>query len=136
MTGRALVATVCVAFLTIAPVVGHHLITEVYDVRRTTTIEGSIAGIVLKNPHTFVHLSVAGDEGRMRTWAIELEGATKLQQQGIGRRTFDIGDRLLVCGNPGRDASEYRLLMLQLTRPADGFAVSRHVEESEAVCSD
>jgi len=118
-----------------APVLAHHLITEVYDVTRAMTISGSVERVVLKNPHTFVHLSVLDDEGRTRTWAVELEGATKLRRQGIDSKTFTIGDEVTVCGNPGRDASQYRLLMLELRRPGDGFAASRRVEESEAGCT-
>lgn len=135
MRGRPgqLIVWLVVALAT--PVFAHHIITEVYDVKRTMTIEGQVDRLVLKNPHTFVHLSVVGDEGRTRTWAVELEGATRLQRQGIGGETFEIGDELTVCGNPGRDASQYRLLMLELRRPSDGLSVSRRVEESEAECT-
>ena len=134
MAGRTCAAFVVIACLAVAPVRGHHLITEVYDVAQTTTITGRVAGVVLKNPHTFVHLSVVSGEGQTRTWAVELEGATKLRQLGIDSDTFDIGDQLTVCGNPGRDASQYRLLMLELRRARDRFTVSRRVAESEATC--
>ena len=102
-----------------------HLIAEVYDVKRTMTVDGRVDRIVLRNPHAFVHLSVVGTEGQSRTWAIELEGATTLRRRGVDGATFKIGDQLTVCGNPGRDASQYRLLMLGLRRPSDSFSMHR-----------
>ena len=89
---------------------------------------------MLTNPHAFIHLSVVGDEVRTRTWAVELEGATQLRQKGIDGTTFAIGDAVTVCGNAGRDVSQYRLLMLKLRRLSDGFAVHRRVDESDAEC--
>lgn len=133
---RAVCAT-AVAVTTLVPVLGgHHLITEVYDVSRTTTIEGHVDALVLTDPHAFVHLSVVGVEGQERIWAVELEGASVLRRSGIGAKTLARGDRLAVCGHPGRDASQYRLLMLELRRPADGVSVSRHVPEGGAVCRE
>ena len=129
------VSIVLLAAATAGPVLGHHLIAEVYDVKRTMTVDGRVDRIVLRNPHAFVHLSVVGTEGQSRTWAIELEGATTLRRRGVDGATFKIGDQLTVCGNPGRDASQYRLLMLGLRRPSDSFSMHRTVEESEADCT-
>ena len=129
------VSIVLLAAATAGPVLGHHLIAEVYDVKRTMTVDGRVDRIVLRNPHAFVHLSVVDTEGQSRTWAIELEGATTLRRRGVDGATFKIGDQLTVCGNPGRDASQYRLLMLELRRPSDSFSMHRRVEESEADCT-
>ncbi len=129
------VSVVLLAAATAGPVLGHHLIAEVYDVKRTMTVDGRVDRIVLRNPHAYVHLSVVDTEGQSRTWAIELEGATTLRRRGVDGATFKIGDQLTVCGNPGRDASQYRLLMLELRRPSDSFSMHRRVEESEADCT-
>jgi hypothetical protein len=135
MKARLFVSIVLLTAASAAPVLGHHLIAEVYDVKRTMTVDGRVDRIVLRNPHTFVHLSVVDTEGQSRTWAIELEGATTLRRRGVDGATFKIGDQLTVCGNPGRDASQYRLLMLELRRPSDSFSMHRRVEESEADCT-
>ncbi len=138
MKARSLASFVSVVLLaaaTAGPVLGHHLIAEVYDVKRTMTVDGRVDRIVLRNPHAFVHLSVVDTQGQSRTWAIELEGATTLRRRGVDGATFKIGDQLTVCGNPGRDASQYRLLMLELQRASDSFSMHRRVEESEADCT-
>ena len=127
MTACAFALISLLAVATMTPLFGHHLITEVYDVRQATTITGTIDGLVLTNPHAFIHLSVVGDEVRTRTWAVELEGATQLRQKGIDGTTFAIGDTVTVCGNPGRDVNQYRLLMLELRRLSDGFPSGRRI---------
>ena len=112
----------------------HHVISEVYDIGRILTLEGEVDRIGYRDPHAFLHLRVAGDGGGARTWSIELEGAAKLHQLGVARETLRPGDRITVCGNPGRDAGQYRLLMLVLTRPSDGLAVRRTPMEEQREC--
>ena len=109
----------------LVPADAHHSITAVYDLSQTTTVEGRVGRVFYQNPHAFVHLLVAGERGGSRTWAVELEGPAKLREQAVTVETLQPGDRLTVCGNPGRNAGEYRLLMLTLERSSDGLSVSR-----------
>ncbi len=103
----------------------HHTIAEIYDENQTITIEGSVDRLFYGNPHAYVHLAVEGERGGTRTWAVELDDTAKLSQQGLSRETLQPGDRISVCGNPGRDPGKYRLLMLTLKRPSDGLSVNR-----------
>lgn len=126
----AIAAAVAVA----QPGGAHHVISEVYDIGRILTVEGEVDRIGYRDPHSFLHLRVGGDGGGGRIWSIELEGAAKLHQLGMERGTLRPGDRITVCGNPGRDAGQYRLLMLVLTRPSDGLAVRRTPMEDQREC--
>ena len=112
----------------------HHVISEVYDIGQTLTVEGEVDRIGYRDPHSFLHLRVPEDGSGSRTWSVELEGAAKLRQLGVDRGTLRSGDRITVCGNPGRDAGQYRLLMLVLTRPSDGLAVRRTPMEDQQEC--
>lgn len=128
----AVLAGVCGAGLRAG---SHHFVTEVYDVSRTATIEGRVDRFVYQDPHSFVHLQVRDRRGRPLTWAVELEGAASLRQRGVSGGTLRPGDRLTVCGNPGRDAGRHRLLMLALERPLDGLAVRRGAEQRQPDCT-
>jgi thiamine monophosphate kinase len=44
-----------------------------------------------------------------------------LSRDGVSRDTLKAGDRVIVSGNPGRDASEHRLRLHSIVRPADGW---------------
>lgn len=135
MHGRALALAVVLAGVCGMRAAAHHLITEVYDVSRTATIEGRVDRFVYQDPHSFVHLRAPGAGGRPLTWSIEMEGAARLRQLGVGADALRPGDRLTVCGNPGRDAGQHRLLMLALDRPRDGLSVRRAAMEWRLGCA-
>ena len=116
------------------PAAAHHVISEVYDMGRTITVQGQVDRVGYRDPHSFLHLRVPGGGNGVRTWSVELEGAAKLQQLGVDRETLRSGDRITVCGNPGRDAGQYRLLALVLARPSDGLAVRRTPMANQREC--
>jgi len=109
---------------TLAPLVAHHAVGEVYDETRTVRLEGEIVALVYRNPHSILHVDVADQRGTQHTWAVEWRAAKRLISYGVGPRTLRPGDRVIVCGNPGWDPSQYRLLLLSLTRPSDGWSTS------------
>lgn len=125
---------VVVAGIVGLPAAAHHVISEVYDIGRTVTVEGAVDRIGYRDPHAYLHLRVAEENGPERTWSVELEGAALLRKLGVERDTLQPGDRIAVCGNPGRDAGQYRLLMLRLMRPSDGLAVRREPVEHQRAC--
>jgi thiamine monophosphate kinase len=44
-----------------------------------------------------------------------------LTGEGISRETLRIGDQVVVTGNPGRVPTDYRMRMLSIERPLDGW---------------
>ena len=125
MNSRALMWLAVLVAVSLVPAGAHHSITEVYDLSQTITIEGRVGRFLYQNPHAFVHLLVAGERGGSRIWAVEVEGPAKLREQGGSVKTLKPGDRITVCGNPGRDPGAYRVLMLTLERSSDGLSVTR-----------
>ena len=45
------------------------------------------------------------------------------------------GDRVAVCGNPGRDPGEFSLRMLALERRADGLSIAGDIDFEDAQCA-
>ena len=112
--GRALVIEGGVAsFLSGSP---HHPTSEVYDEERTIVLEGDVTSLLFGNPHSMVHLRVADRDGELHTWAVEWRAASRLRRLGWTAGTLSVGDRVKICGNPGRDPGVYRLYLLNLTR--------------------
>ena len=65
---------------------------------------------------------LAPDEnGEMQRWGVEWGGAGALTGQGVTRDTLKPGDKVVITGNPGRNAADHRLRMRTLLRPSDGF---------------
>jgi len=99
----------------------HHSFTATYFEDRTITIEGRVLQFQFRNPHSFVHVQAPDESGEMHRWAVEWGGSSQLSNQGLANATLRPGDVVEITGNPGRDASDHRVRMLYLLRPADGF---------------
>ena len=102
-------------------VTGHHAVSDVYDQSEILTLEGEIVALIYRNPHSLLHVQVDDRGGALHTWAVEWRAASRLSAQGAGPGTLRPGDRVVVCGNPGWDPGQYRLLLLTVTRPVDGW---------------
>jgi len=102
-----------------APAVrAHHSYGATYDLAKQVTVEGKLVQFVYRNPHSFVTIQAA-DEKR---WAVEWSGTGQLGGQGITRETLRAGDQIVIVGRPSRVPGEFRLLMVSLKRPLDGFS--------------
>lgn len=101
--------------------VAHHSFAATYDASRQTSIEGQVAQFLFRNPHSMVQVLAPDENGEMRRWAIEWAGVNVLTGEGISRETLRIGDEVIVTGNPGRVPSDYRMRMLSIERPVDGW---------------
>jgi hypothetical protein len=117
------VAMVAVLMATIAAGVAraHHSFAATYDSSREQQIEGEVAQFLFRNPHSMVQVLAPDETGTIRRWAIEWAGVNVLTGEGISRETLRIGDTVIVNGNPGRVLSDYRLRMLSIGRPIDGW---------------
>jgi len=101
---------------------GHHSFAAHYFEEQSVTIQGSLVEFKYEAPHAWVHLSVAADDGgAVRQYAAEWANPNRLSRDGITKETLKAGDRLIVTGSPGRNASENRIHLKQIERPADGW---------------
>lgn len=117
----ALVATALVAG---GHVYAHHSQVAVYESNTTKTIEGRIVQVLIRSPHSFVHVEVADEKdpnGKPLRYGIEWGSATQLTRSGIDGRTLKLGDIVQVTGRPGRDPADHRLLVMSMVRPSDGW---------------
>ena len=99
----------------------HHSFDATYDASRQAQIRGEVAQFLFRNPHSMVQVLAPDEKGEMRRWAIEWAGVNVLTGEGISRDTLRIGDQVVVTGNPGRVPTDYRMRMLSIERPLDGW---------------
>lgn len=119
--------------LSAAQVAAHHPLSAVYDEGQALTVEGMVTRVVYQRPHPVVDLEV-NDRETTRTWAIEFDELRLPDGGPVGRSTLEPGDRITVCGNPGRDPGEYKLRMLVLQR-SDGLSLRSKVSLADAQCA-
>lgn len=97
--------------------IAHHSFSATYDTGKTTSIEGKVVQFLLRNPHSFLHVSVIKD-GQEQVWNVEWAAAGQLGGTLAG--SIKPGDPVIVTGNPSRDPAELRLRMVNVKRTSDG----------------
>lgn len=103
------------------PAFAHHSFPATYQVDKMVTIEGTVQQFLFRNPHSFVHVIAPDEHGKMVVWAVEWGAGSTLSSSSIDRNTLKPGDKVIVSGNPARDASSHRLRMRAIERPSDGW---------------
>ena len=129
MRYRMLLLLVGVALVSGTAAYAHHSFGATYNGNETITIEGRLVQFVFRNPHSFVHVEAPDKDGTTQRWAVEWSGAGALAGQGVERTTLRAGDQVVITGRPSRTPGEYRVQMLTLTRPLDGFEWGRRAGE-------
>jgi hypothetical protein len=99
----------------------HHSYSATYNVTGEVKLDGKLLQFVYRNPHSFVHLQAPDDKGVSQRWAVEWSGTGQLAEAGVTRDTLKVGDAVTIIGRPSRVPGEYRVLMVSLKRPSDGF---------------
>ena len=88
------IVSVCSLFwlaLAAFPLQAHHSF-SMFDQSRKITIEGKISDIQWTNPHTWIYVDVAGDDGEVVTWGIELTSKVHLTRRGFPIDQLSVGD--------------------------------------------
>src|SRR5438046_2247303 len=119
---RAVVFVFLVAFVVPSYLLAHHSFTATYDTSKTVTIEGTITQFLLRNPHSFLHITVKDKDGKEQNWNIEWAAAGQLGGAGVTRDSLKVGDPVVITGNPARDSADQRLRMVTVKRTRDGFS--------------
>ena len=100
----------------------HHSFPATYSVNKIITIEGTVAQLLFRNPHSFLQVDAKDVSGQVQRWSLEWGGATQLTSQGVVKDTLKVGDSLIVTANPARSTeTSTRALLKTLKRPADGW---------------
>ena len=100
----------------------HHSYGATYDTKKEIKLEGKLAQFVYRNPHSFVRMTAPDEHGTVQRWAVEWSGTSQLANDGVTRESLKVGDAIVVTARPSRVPNEYRVLMVRLTRPSDGFS--------------
>jgi hypothetical protein len=100
----------------------HHSFSAYYFEEQSVTIEGVVQEFQYRSPHAVLMFTARDDQGQTRTYAAEWGNPNRLSRQGITRDTLKPGDAVVVTGSPGRTATEYKLHLKGIRRPADGWS--------------
>jgi hypothetical protein len=105
------------------PASAHHSWSAEYDLSRSTYVSGTLARVMLRNPHSALVLNVVADNGRQEQWTVEWASPQRLRERGVTDRTLRAGEKLFVSGNPHRNANVRSLRALSVRRAHDGTEI-------------
>ena len=98
----------------------HHSFGSTYD-KKQTSLEGEVLQFVYRNPHALLQIMAPDANRQMQRWTVEWEARGQLDHQGVTSMTLKPGDRVVVTGNPGKNAADHWLRAMTIVRPKDGW---------------
>jgi hypothetical protein len=84
-------------------------------------MEGEVSEFDYRAPHAWVYVLAPDAQGQVRRYGAEWANPRRLMGDGVTRDALKAGDRVVVTGSPGRTASEYKIHLKRIRRPADGW---------------
>jgi hypothetical protein len=121
MTDRLAILVIAAAIVIGVPVAyAHHSFLAMYEASKIVAIEGTLAQMLLRNPHSFLMVDARGISGQAQRWSLEWGGATQLRGHGVGKDTLKVGDKLIITANPARGSENSTRALVKTVRQASG----------------
>jgi hypothetical protein len=102
--GTGAVAAAAVLGLWAGQASAHHSF-AMFDRTHDVVLKGTVREFQWTNPHSFIELVVAGPQGAVVAYSIELNSPNNLARQGWKSSSLKTGDKVLLTMNPLRDGS-------------------------------
>jgi hypothetical protein len=80
----------------------HHGIGAQFDLSETIELQGEVRQLLWQNPHVRFTVGVADANGEESLWVVEAQSVSMLRQRDITEALFNVGDQILLAGNPAR----------------------------------
>lgn len=100
---RLTLLSVSVALL-VTPAFAHHSF-AMFDAAKTVTLTGTVKEFEWLNPHSWVHLSIVGENKAAETWSFESGSTGQMVTSGWSRDSLKVGDKISIDFHPLRDGS-------------------------------
>jgi hypothetical protein len=101
-------AAACLMLLATGSVAVAHHSFAMFDQTKEVTLKGTVTEFQWTNPHAFIHVQVAGADGKPEVWEIELNSPNNLKRQGWNSSSVKTGDKVTLMTNPLRDMSAHK----------------------------
>lgn len=110
-----------VALFAAAGANAHHSFPAYYFEDQTVTIEGTVAEFDYRAPHVWLHVLAPDTDGQTQRFSAEWANPQRLMRDGVTADRLKAGDLVRITGSPGRTASERKIHLKRIERPADGW---------------
>ena len=102
---RVLLMAAWVAIVAALPIAAHHSFSAEYDGSKPITLKGKVTQVEWINPHSWIHIDVTGEDGKVANWSCETAPPNGLYRQGWRRNSIKEGDEVVIEGFVAKDGS-------------------------------
>jgi hypothetical protein len=95
-------AIACIG-LAAAPVWAHHSFAAEFDANKPIKLHGVVTKMEWINPHSWIHIDVKGDDGKVVNWMIECGSPNTLFRRGLTKDSLPVGTEINVDGYLAKD---------------------------------
>jgi len=131
MTARLFVLVIVAVLIFGVEIYAHHSFVGTYLVEKEKirTVEGKLVQVMIRNPHSFIHVEFVDENGQTSKIILEAQGATQAREYG-GKQPLAVGDVVRASFNPARLAESHRGRLVTIVRPSDGWSWGTREGES------
>lgn len=101
----AMIMTAAGLCFSAVPVWAHHAFAAEFDAKRPVKLKGVVTKVELINPHSWIHIDVTGDDGKVTSWMIEGGSPNALIRRGITQNSVPVGSVIQVEGYQAKDGA-------------------------------
>jgi hypothetical protein len=100
---RIFVVVVLLGLIAVSPVLAHHSLAGVYDLKKVERATGVVQKFAFTNPHGALHIAIKDKQGEPKVWQLTTGSANVLTNAGVsatGPNRVKQGDEITVTFNP------------------------------------